>query len=109
MNAKSSLADLDLATAKRYVEVLQRIDGRFGCLHVHGSQGPDDADNIVRHLDELFDQLAAAELKIKAMEALLRDGCKLPFMASSAPLETQVAYWQQDVRKLFPHLAEPQR
>ena len=49
---------------KQLVEVLRRIEHAFGCKHV--DNGPEDADNIVRHIMELV----AENERLKSLDEL---------------------------------------
>lgn len=82
---------IDVENSNLYIEVLRRLDKRFGCNHV--AQGPDDCDNLVRHVDELQADLVAANLKIAELEKDVADARVLINDACDIMDHVQVGRW----------------
>jgi len=67
LRAIARQTQIEKEAAEELVQVLRRIDQRFGCNHA--DQGADDADNIARHVNELFDERDAAIARAEEAEA----------------------------------------
>lgn len=53
-------ANLECDDLRVYKELFRDLDRRFGCAHTE--HGPDDCQNLIRHVDEVLAKLNAPEL-----------------------------------------------
>lgn len=90
--------EVDLADQKPYKDLLRDIDRLFGCEHV--DKGPDDAQEVVRHVKELQGELAKAKKDGAAAWDLMlqrtdeRDTCQIQLHQR----DTDVALMKEECR-----------